>query len=454
MNRVFVECTHTASTNLNTGIQRVVRQITQQWGDQLPDGTPVHLMYYDGDHGYEIDHLPDFRGTADLPPTDRPQRSSLYSMLYHFRAGLQKKRLKLAENIKWSPAKRWLIAPRNQPGLARICYLLVGKPIGMVRDIQKRRYKAAHPPITFHSSDVLLLLDASWHYPLEKLTAPARKAGVTIITVTYDLIPIKHPSLCDDKFTRMFRKWLKEILMLSDGFVAISRTVRDDVEQYAKVAGGSTEASRYGYFYLGAELAEKTTSARPELVRTLNVENSYLIVCTIEPRKNHAYLFETFKKLWAAGVDVNLHIVGRAGWKIDDFLATLRAHPEYQQRLFIWHDLNDGELVYCYQHAKALLFPSIIEGFGLPIIEAQHYQLPVLASDTPIHREIGQDSIGYFDIDDPDALYHILQSVEAGTQSLPVSNPDVLNDYTWQQSANKLASEIQRIHQQVSHSAS
>jgi len=118
-----------------------------------------------------------------------------------------------------------------------------------------------------------------------------------------------------------------------------------------------------------------------------------------------------------------LCIVGRMGWKVEALLRRIEQHPEKNVRLFWWSDLSDDELLYCYGNAKMLLFPSFIEGFGLPLVESLSNGLPVLASDTPIHREIGGEQIGYFDLADPHSLKEKLLAIEASgiPDSLQVS---------------------------------
>jgi alpha-1,2-rhamnosyltransferase len=140
-------------------------------------------------------------------------------------------------------------------------------------------------------------------------------------------------------------------------------------------------------------------------------------------------LLDTFDGLWAKGIDVNLCFIGRVGWKVEDLLARIKSHREYQRRLFFWSDIDDVELAYCYKHASMLVFPSFIEGFGLPIIESLGHGLPVLASDTPIHREVGLDHIGYFDLADPGSLETQIEAIEKN------GIPDALRvdpDYRWQ----------------------
>ena len=87
--------------------------------------------------------------------------------------------------------------------------------------------------------------------------------------------------------------------------------------------------------------------------------------------------------------------------------------PSTTASLFMFNDLSDAELAYCYQHAKALIFPSHAEGFGLPIVEALQHGLHTLVSDIPIHREAGRDFCTYFDPQSPAALARLVCDVEA-----------------------------------------
>ncbi|MGB1237129.1 MAG: glycosyltransferase, partial [Pseudomonadales bacterium] len=87
-----------------------------------------------------------------------------------------------------------------------------------------------------------------------------------------------------------------------------------------------------------------------------------------------------------------------------------------------------AELLYCYKQSKMLLFPSFVEGFGLPIVESLSNQLPVMASDTPIHREVGLDKIDYFSLDDPQSLSDKILDIEAN--GIPESLK-IADDYRW-----------------------
>jgi glycosyltransferase involved in cell wall biosynthesis len=71
---------------------------------------------------------------------------------------------------------------------------------------------------------------------------------------------------------------------------------------------------------------------------------------------------------------------------------------------------DDRTLEWAYAEAACLVFPSIAEGFGLPIVEALSYGLPVLASDIPVHREVGGAAVEYFPLGDAEVLRRMIES--------------------------------------------
>jgi alpha-1,2-rhamnosyltransferase len=75
----------------------------------------------------------------------------------------------------------------------------------------------------------------------------------------------------------------------------------------------------------------------------------------------------------------------------------------------MYNELNDAELNVCYDNASAVLFSSYVEGFGLPIVEAKQRGVPVFASDIPVFREIGEDRVYFFDLDDPSSLAALIK---------------------------------------------
>ena len=304
--------------------------------------------------------------------------------------------------------------------------------------------------------DVLLLIDSTWHLDTWDSIKLAKEKGAKIIAISYDIIPITHPQFCDKNLVKLFKRWFERAVDYVDAFIAISKTVQLQLQNYlAQNYPQKVKDIEFDYFLLGADFSyEKFTITSEDIRESLKKlykqnSNIYLIVCTIEPRKNHNYLLDAFDILWKEKIDVTLNIVGKIGWMVDKLISRIHKHPQYNKRLFHFDDLNDQELNFCYQNSKMLLFPSYIEGFGLPIIESLNNSLPVLASDIPIHREVGGDKIGYFDINNPLDLVQKIKDIEKNNIPKNLIPKKDFSWMDWQDSTKMLFKKIQIINKQT-----
>ena len=445
---LFIECTHTSGTTLKTGIQRVVRKIVNEIGDYILDDVPITLIRIENGEFYLLENMGSGVNIDKGVAEEEISTFSIFKLRLYKLA--KEKRQYIADKVKWEPLNRFLMAPRTEAGLLAILYTL--SLISLYKKIKifingRRELISNDGPssIVFVEGDVVLLLDSSFHLPAWKAIADGKKQGAKFIAVIYDLIPITHPQFCEQTLTNALHSWFEAGKRHLDGYIAISKTVQKSLQDYLISIDAQVLPERLGYFYLGADVEEREDQARFELRNSLSKQNSYIIVSTIEPRKNHQYLLETFNQLWLENIKVNLHIVGWVGWKVDSLIKNIKSHPQYNKQLFLWNDLGDAELIYCYRNSKALVFPSHVEGFGLPIIEAQHYNLPVFVSDIPIHKEVGGDSVTYFDIKDTADLKNKISEVESGHRLLKKMRGSRWKHFTWKNSAEKLTQEIQRI---------
>jgi alpha-1,2-rhamnosyltransferase len=113
-------------------------------------------------------------------------------------------------------------------------------------------------------------------------------------------------------------------------------------------------------------------------------------------------------------------------------------HPLYGKRLFLFHDLSDAELNYCYARAKAVILPSHVEGFGLPLVEALHRGSAVFANDIPSFREIGAEHCVFFDGTKPESLARLIIDYET-SGCLPVRrSPGEFRWLDWTESCRSL----------------
>jgi glycosyltransferase involved in cell wall biosynthesis len=141
------------------------------------------------------------------------------------------------------------------------------------------------------------------------------------------------------------------------------------------------------------------------MLQAIHMRPAFLMVSTIEPRKGYEQTLDAFTQLWQEDNNVNLVIVGKEGWKdlpddmrhtIPEVVQRLRHHSELGKRLFWLEGVSDAYLEKVYESATCLIAASEGEGFGLPLIEAAHHKLPIIARDIPIFREVAGEYAYYF----------------------------------------------------------
>jgi glycosyltransferase involved in cell wall biosynthesis len=132
------------------------------------------------------------------------------------------------------------------------------------------------------------------------------------------------------------------------------------------------------------------------LVTQFKNQLSFLMVGTIEPRKGYDQVIKAFEKLWQDNHQFNLVIVGKQGWMMDEFISNLKIHTELNKRLFWFNDLDDNHLELIYKNCSCLIAASYEEGFGLPLIEAMQYNVPIIARKIEVFVEILGEYAHYF----------------------------------------------------------
>ena len=429
--RILIDVTIAATTSIQTGIQRVVRNIVRQSEfisrELNIECIPVVIR---GDRltavGFDGRKRMDERIFDGISDCVSGFHSNISKLLGLVSSKTGSGYLKLISRL------RKLFVPKTP-----------------LRVIKETYFRWTHQQVEIRKGDLLLLLDASWNLPIEPLCERAKAADAQIGTVVYDLIPVNHPQFHDESLRRVFSDWLEKVVVASDFFIGISETVRNELMHYASPRlEENFSPSRFASFRLGADFDQSSESGdsrksgnRIGRQQKLNVaanlsEGYYLSVGTIEPRKNHSYLLDAFEKIWEQRPEVKLCIAGKVGWMCDDLIERMRNHPRNGESLFFLSDVSDQMLKNLYQNAKALIFPSVVEGFGLPIIESLHHGTPVLASNTPIHREVGGDQCHFFDLSSTKNLSTLVERIESGEHSLDLNGSIELTD--WNSSCRQL----------------
>lgn len=300
-------------------------------------------------------------------------------------------------------------------------------------------------PIDFFSEDQFVGLDLQPQLiPQMQATLSAMAlSGVRIAFVVYDLLPVLMPQHFNND-SAWFEKWLQTVTR-HERLICISRAVADELRTYLDnhpPANGLMPD--IGWFHLGADLETATTKAHQPgndetmLNGRVSSRPSFLMVGTIEPRKGHAFALEAFERFWSEGGDVTLVIAGKQGWAVDAFCARLRKHPENGKRLIWLDNATDPQLQKLYSTCSCLIAASEGEGFGLPLIEAARHDLPILARDIPVFREVAGEFATYFDGSNSDNLRHALEIWLMANRAGKVARSKNLAFLTWSESATAL----------------
>ncbi len=430
--RILLDCTPTSRVAAPRGIPRVVRNIIRHVRDVSTsfDVQAVTLAY-------------DYGAWSRLG-WDRADAKDSSGNLIALKTSLVQQ---VSSCVPWPSLRRALFPPPGRDGVLKA-------PRSVVRIARQLRRRLVGTRVLPAEGDALVLLDfwikapdAYWRHVDE-----ARQRGARVIAVVYDLIPISHKELVGPSHHRRYCAWLSQLAERADAFVAISNTVARELQTYlqATYPERSWPDKMFGSFMLGSEIVSDRRGVVRETVRNIFArENAYLMVGALEPRKNQPFLLDVFEELWGQGVDAQLCLVGAFTRAMADFVTRIEQHPEHGRRLHYFPDLSDVELDFCYREAKALLYPSKAEGFGLPIIEALQHGTMVLASDIPIHREVGQDFCGFFDLNSKRSLVQMVADLQRTGHGGDWKSPEGFVAPSWRDSCRQLLTQCLSVDSKV-----
>ena len=252
--------------------------------------------------------------------------------------------------------------------------------------------------LIFKSGDVYVSMGLDWDQKnLEYLYKLKQDIRLRVILFCYDIIPVKLPHLCVGDVASRFAKYFTDVAWCADKILCISDCSRRDLAQLLHEVGAPEP--ELSVVRLGSEVPRA-----PEQLPSANVaevlrHRYVLFVSTIERRKNHETLYRAYCRLIDAGnIDIPLLVfVGMPGWGVHDLLSDLRLDPRIQPYIRMLNHVSDSDLAQLYRHAEFTVFPSLYEGWGLPVAESLAYGKFCLASNAASIAEFGGDLIEYLD---------------------------------------------------------
>ena len=178
---------------------------------------------------------------------------------------------------------------------------------------------------------------------------------------------------------------MHNVLRSARGVIANSAATRDDLARFAQQM--DLPCPEVLIAWLGTDRLERPAILPPR------PRPYFVMIGTIEARKNHQLLLDVWRNLVATQhADApDLLIIGQRGWEADEVFAQLDGDAELADHVHELGRCDDAAMAALLDGARALLMPSFVEGFGIPVIEALQRGVPVIASDLPVFREISSE---------------------------------------------------------------
>jgi len=255
----------------------------------------------------------------------------------------------------------------------------------------------------------------------ETVLGPLSDAKVRIGVMIHDLIPLTHPQTVVPDLPTRFADRIARVRRYADIVICNSAATQHDLTRHWDNGGAHPVLviARLGLDRVRAQAVSKDP-------------RSFVMLGTIEARKNHALILEAWD-IMASRRDLDdlprLHIIGPRGWCVDDVLMRLDQHPLNGSAIFVHGPLDEGTIRTQLAKAQALLFPSIAEGFGFPPLEALALGTLPIVSDLRVLREtLGAQAV-YLPCDDAYSWAATIEKLVDGKLSVSLDSGIALPDW-------------------------
>ena len=224
------------------------------------------------------------------------------------------------------------------------------------------------------------------------------------VFLIHDLIPITHPQYCREGEAVRHEQRIATALRSASGLILNSAATKRDLTEFAGNHGLRMPASLV--VWLGID----TEPAKPNSRKHGQHRPYFVMIGTIEARKNHLLMLQVWADLVAKLGEKapKLIVIGQRGWEAQEAIAILDDPGPLDGHVREMARCDDETMGSLLAGAQAMLMPSFVEGFGLPVIEALQQGVPVIASDLPVFREIAADIPAYLDPSDREAWARVI----------------------------------------------
>jgi len=247
-----------------------------------------------------------------------------------------------------------------------------------IRTLYPRWDIAGRPalPASLGSLDVL--------HATNPVSIPPAGQGQRLVVTVHDLAFEHFPSMFPRPWRTLYRLGLRAAVKRADAILTPSRHTAEDLLSRTKV-----DPRKLHVAPLAASLP--ATGDVGETLARVKVQPPYLLfVGTIEPRKNLVRLVRAYRRVASTGLPHTLVLAGPLGWHHEALMRELAL--EGPGEIVLTGSLTPGELDAVYRAADVFVYPSLYEGFGLPVLEAMTRGIPTVASNTSSVPEVSGDA--------------------------------------------------------------
>ena len=257
--------------------------------------------------------------------------------------------------------------------------------------------------------------------------------------VIHDIAFLHYPSHIKRSHLYFFRKYIPRFLQKANSIATVSEFSKKDILNHYK-----TEPAKMNVVYSAAKEVFKPVNgeiADATKKKYTDGAEYFLYIGAIHPRKNLVNLlkaFSIFKKRLKS--NMKLVLAGRLAWKYDSFIQNLKKY-KFKEDVILLGYLSEDDLVKITGSAYALVYPSLLEGFGVPVLEAMKCQVPVLTSSGSSMEEIAKDAALYADaknFEDIADKMMLLYKDEKRRKELIEKGKIIADQYSWQRTAELL----------------
>lgn len=352
--KLYIDVTHTWASDLQTGMQKVVRQLCAVWANEEFE---CNLVIYQNGF-YKTLPKSSFNEIMSTYSERNPEGSIRKNTWSRLRPIYRKVLSRVPLNIR---ARILMSSPANK----------VHKFLNVIPPVEGNN-------LPNEENINLLILELIFDLDhLNYIIELATKKNAKLTFFSYDLIPINNPQFCPPEFILMFRRYL-ELAKFSQKLWSISNTTRCELEEYV---GESSYLKKSSFKWLPPSIYTKC--AHPLVVEnSASGESFWLFVSSFEPRKNHLGLFDALKILKSQTIDLpRVVFVGGSSWDDDPITKGIQELLREGFDLVKLINIPECCLGKLYEQANLTLYPSHFEGFGLPVVESLSFGVPVVTSD-------------------------------------------------------------------------